>query len=534
MAYNIKKYAHTKFQKAFTVVEILVVAPIVILVIGFFIMSIVNMTGKIIVTRGGDSLEFTLESALLTIEQDVKTSGGYLATNNFVIASPQGLDDGTTAFTNIDSETDGSTLIINAYSTTSNPLNPNRNVVFANSPNACTSPQASQNNALMNNVVYFVKQNADQTYTLWRRTLMPSNYATIGCVVPWQQPSCTEGITAGMCKANDKRLVDGVDVAGFKVEYYTNGTTNINPTATNSSASNSDRQIAMASTNRIKVTIKASTAVAGKLISKTSSTEITSPNNYLSSTGDKKVKVLVVAGGGGGGSSSASTGGGGGGGGGGVIYNNSYEVSTGDAITVTVGNGGNAGIAGSAQSGTAGSDSVFEIITAKGGGYGGGANLAGGNGGSGGGGGYNNLTTLRAGGSGIVGQGFNGGRTANLAFGGGAGGGGSGGSGLINQANNLGGRGGNGTIYSISGASLPYGVGGNGGSLITMANVSPANSGKGGDGAYENGTAYAGASGVVIVSYPTGSLIVNSTVSPSTAGLYTVHTFTSNGTFTIL
>lgn len=534
MAHNYKKHIHSNLQKAFTVVEILVVAPIVILVIGFFISSIVDMTGKIIVNRGSDSLEFALESALLTIEQDVKNSGGYLATNNFTVTLPQGLNNDATAFTNVDSATTGSTLILNAYSTDSNPLSPTRNVVYANSPNACTTPQISQNHALMSNVVYFVKQNPNQTYTLWRRTLMPPNYTTIGCVVPWQQPSCADGLAGAMCKTNDKRLVDGLDVAGFKVEYYTNGTASINTNATNSSVSNNDRQVTLASTNRIKVTLSASIAVAGRSISKTGNAEITSPNDKISPTGDKKIKVLVVGGGGGGGSSSASTGGGGGGGGGGVIYNDSYEVSTGDAITVTVGNGGNAGTAGSAQSGTTGADSVFETLNAKGGGYGGGANLAGGNGGSGGGGGYNNLATSRAGGTGTAGQGFHGGATSNLAFGGGAGGGGASGGGLVNQANDLGGRGGNGIAYPLSGVSIQYGAGGNGGSVTAMANVSPANTGKGGDGAYLTGSAYAGAKGVVIVSYPTGSLTVNTTATQSTVGSYTVLTFSSNGSLTIL
>ena len=80
------------------------------------------------------------------------------------------------------------------------------------------------------------------------------------------------------------------------------------------------------------------------------------------------VEVLVVAGGGGGGGNNA---GGqtpqGGGGGGGVIYRTFYPVTPGTAYTVTVGDGGAGGTSGS-NPGTNGSNSVFDTLTAVGGG----------------------------------------------------------------------------------------------------------------------------------------------------------------------
>ncbi len=150
---------------------------------------------------------------------------------------------------------------------------------------------------------------------------------------------------------------------------------------------------------------------------------------------------------------------GGGGGGGGVIYNNSYTITSGSVINVTVGNGGSgapaagtSGQPGSHQytiSATQGGNSVFGSITAIGGGYGGSSyfqytpnNGYGGSGGSGGGAsGYSDGNTGRNG-TGSAGQGFNGGASSGQYYSGGGGGAGGSGSSGPNKAN-----GGPGVIY---------------------------------------------------------------------------------------
>lgn len=203
-------------------------------------------------------------------------------------------------------------------------------------------------------------------------------------------------------------------------------------------------------------------------------------------SGVTQVEVLVVAGGGGGGSQV-----GGGGGGGGVIYNPAYNVSPGTVYTVTVGDGG-LGSTSSSSSGANGGNSVFDTITATGGGGGGSYNANSGtvpgNGGSGGGGGGSGLNSgLPVGGTGTAGQGFNGGRGRqnNWSGGGGGGAGGAGqdagavfstgslgaagsataGTGTLAQETQylgVGGQGGPGLYFSISGQERAYGGGGGG------------------------------------------------------------------------
>lgn len=524
---------NNKFEKAFTIIELLVVAPIIIIFISTFVATIISMTGKVMINRSEGVLEYSVQSAFDIIEQDIKNSGAYLATNNFTPTSPQGLSDDATPFTNIDSATAGSTLILNTYATTSNPINSSLSRIYASSPNACSSPSVISNNRLTYNIVYFTTLNADDTYTLWRRTVMPSNYQSVGCSAPWQQPSCAPGAVGSMCVTEDVRILDGISSNGFKTEYLKNSNpSEVDTDAVSNILTNSERQAILATTNTVKITISATAITAGKTSSYSDSSEITSQNDYTVATGSKRVKVLVVAGGGGGGSSaSGSSGGGGGGGGGGTIYNQSYEVYTGDNITVTIGNGGTGSAAGADTQGGNGGNSVFGTITATGGGGGGKSAANGNNGGSGGGGGYHSGVS-KTGGTGIVGQGYDGGSTSLLTSDAGAGGGGSGDIGNANRASNANGIGGAGLNLALSGALVIYGSGGNGGGT-SAGLASIANTGEGGDGGYLATTqAYAGATGVVIVSYPTG-VITASGGTETTSGLYTIRTFTTSGTFTV-
>lgn len=275
-----------------------------------------------------------------------------------------------------------------------------------------------------------------------------------------------------------------------------------------------------------------------------------------------EVEVLVVAGGGGGG------GWGGGGGGGGVLYNKSYKVTPGSAISVSIGNGGAPGTTGYTSGGDGG-NSVFGDLTAIGGGGGGHYNnnngRPGGSGGGGGGAESNTYSLVSFGGAGTVGQGFAGGRgggrpgAANYYPGGG--GGGAGEPGYDFDVNlGLGGKGGDGLPFNISGRLRYYGGGGGGHTdggfgndgtsfggkggggrgghyrnVVRRGLDGAANTGGGGGGAYgavggyECGT---GGSGVVIVRYPGPQKATGGNTITQVDG-YTIHTFTSgSSTFT--
>ena len=285
------------------------------------------------------------------------------------------------------------------------------------------------------------------------------------------------------------------------------------------------------------------------------------------------IEFLVVAGGGGADRSFA-----GGGGGGGALSGSGYAVSPGTAYSITIGGGGSAGIGGGA---TNGSNSSAFGQTPSGGGRGGSSANTACSGGSGGGGGSQ---SPRTGGSGTAGQGGSGGnQRAGCCTPAGAGGGGAGpanGGACFNPppgpANNFqniqGGPGGNGRATTLRGSTEYFGGGGGGGAYYNCNFVrtpgvgglggggngggngkywclcigqwagpcivyTPQNGGTntgggagGGQGGIGSPQFANGGSGIVILRYPGAQRGSGGTV--TSAGGYTIHTFTSSGTYT--
>jgi hypothetical protein len=277
-----------------------------------------------------------------------------------------------------------------------------------------------------------------------------------------------------------------------------------------------------------------------------------SPNwETLLTNNNYPVEYLVIAGGGGGGQgfagSNYSGSGGGAGGyrcsvpgensGGGASAEPLLVIREGQSYTVTVGAGGAGGFMNATPSlvvATKGNDSVFGSITSIGGGRG--ISVASGNGaetngGSGGGANYVGSGAVDGGGgSGTAGQGFAGGQ-AQVNQGGGGGGAGS----IGKSVNGSPARGGGaGVASSITGSSVTRAVGG-GGSGINSPGANTTGNGSGGaakqsNGTTGNGTGQSGQAGIVIVRYLGARRGSGGTV--STSGDYTIHTFTSSGTYT--
>ncbi len=245
---------------------------------------------------------------------------------------------------------------------------------------------------------------------------------------------------------------------------------------------------------------------------------------------DVTFSYLVAAGGGGGGGGASVAGGGGGAG----------EVLTGTitpavaSYAITVGTGG-AGYNSTgpvvAANGT--NSSIDATVVSLGGGHGGDiTNNDGASGGSGGGGAGLNVATN----PGVAtGSGNDGGNSFTSAGAGNRGGGGGGGQSATgaDATSATGGVGGDGVASTISGSSLTYGGGGGGGGGSTNAASGSCTSGygKGGNGKY-NTNGDAGAAGVVIISYTTGSITATGGTI-TTSGGNTIHTFTTSGTFQI-
>lgn len=238
------------------------------------------------------------------------------------------------------------------------------------------------------------------------------------------------------------------------------------------------------------------------------------------------IDYLIVAGGSGGGTGTYC---GGGGGGGEVLTASSYSLNLGQAYTITIGAGG---AAVSSSGLNPGSNSVFNSISARGGG----TNSAVANDNSGAGSGNGNARGAFKGGSGSDERG-----------------GGGGGAGGVGASGSTTANGGAGVSSAYSGSSVGYGGGGGGGQAQGYGNSTALGQDGGGNGSFgssgaaTSGTANrgggggggasvnvitsgAGGSGVVIIRYIGAQRGTGGTVTAS--GGYTIHTFTSSGTYT--
>lgn len=259
------------------------------------------------------------------------------------------------------------------------------------------------------------------------------------------------------------------------------------------------------------------------------------------------IDYLIVAGGAAGGIDQ------GGGGGAGGVLTGSYTVGATTAYSLVVGAGGT-----SVASNTFvnGSNSTGFSLTAIGGGGGAGISYSSRNGNSGGSGGGGSSAwssgVQGSGGAGTSGQGYAGG--TGSAGGGNSSGGGGGGAGAVGGTvvGNAAGPGGVGIASSISGTSTYYGGGGGGGtyqgtraaggnggggsgagpSTSFDGGSGTANTGGGGGGGpgTATGTVGSGGSGIIILRYLGSQRGTGGTVTSS--GGYTIHTFTTSGTYT--
>jgi hypothetical protein len=223
----------------------------------------------------------------------------------------------------------------------------------------------------------------------------------------------------------------------------------------------------------------------------------TSSGTFSVPSGVSSVDVLVVAGGGGGGNHHGA-----GAGAGGLIFRPGFTVTPGGTVSVTVGEGGSGADTypgptnPSGLRGSSGQDSVFDTLTAKGGGGGGGGSpgqrdgAAGGSGGGESGPGQSGspgpaTQPTQSGDSGTYGFGNDGGASPTTPNAAGGGGGGAGAAGT--GPSSTGGAGGVGRAYTIAdGTTSVYYAGGGGGSFYSTCRAQRGVGGLGGGG--EGGT----------------------------------------------
>ena len=273
---------HNHTSAGFTLIEMLVVAPIVLLAIGGFVALMVSMVGDILATRDYNNMTYSSQDALNRIEQDVRLSSQFLTTTG-TTSPQQGSDNnysGTAPFTITSSN---NTLLLSAPATDKNPVDATRQIInYANQPNPC-GPTQTANKIFLIKIAYFIKDGS-----LWRRTILPpyNSNATPDnntvCSSPWQQNSCVVGYSDdGHCQTNDAELMKNVQ--SLSVQYFADPTSTTNtgvagaPTATT-----------------LSVTVTGTSSTAGRKIGTTQSVRATKLNSQAAVNGNTSQTPLTI------------------------------------------------------------------------------------------------------------------------------------------------------------------------------------------------------------------------------------------------
>ena len=233
-------------KNGFTLIEVAVIIPIVLLTIGAVIGLILKLTTTSSSVEKTSKTNYDIESALNQLDNDINLSDRFLVgTDNVSIVAPQGSDNGTANFYNY-STNSNQNLILEKYATTQPEDNTNHDLIYTrNYDGTCTG------SPLHYYVVYFVKNNS-----LYRRVILPSNYATTGCSTPYQLPSCQSNQAGSVCKATDELIIGNLAAnTGFTINYYDSSTNDLTSSTNNLSATVATRQTAMDKAITAKITI---------------------------------------------------------------------------------------------------------------------------------------------------------------------------------------------------------------------------------------------------------------------------------------
>lgn len=252
-------FAPTKRHAGFTLVEVLIISPLVILVVALIVAVMVGMAGTALQTRERNNLTYDMQEGLNQIESDIRLATRVVDATG-TLATGQGSNNnftGTAAFS-----TSAVVLVLEQYSTSKSPLDPARTLLYYSSPNACDSSQRHLNPTLQHQVIFFLDDG-----TLKRRTIVDfaadtvcdsgttDTLASVNSPGIWQRNSCKTTDTS-RCFSLDTIIARNISSVNFLYYDSSSDTTPSAPSDTTAS---------------IRTTITGAKPVAGDTITHTAS-----------------------------------------------------------------------------------------------------------------------------------------------------------------------------------------------------------------------------------------------------------------------
>ena len=202
-----------KKPEGFTIVELLVVLPIYVLVVMVTFSSLLSRYGQLLKEAATVNLQLEAETSLIVLEDELIFATDFGETKSSDLTDAYAPSGGWTYNTNPD------TLIIYETALTAGRRDPDRDFVYKNTY-GCGS---AYNPIAINNLIYFTKQNTNNSYkTLYKRSIVPT-YST--CQTNYRKPSCPENVVVNGC------TTDGIvsrNVVDFNIEYYDDNNVLIN------------------------------------------------------------------------------------------------------------------------------------------------------------------------------------------------------------------------------------------------------------------------------------------------------------------
>lgn len=200
-----KHRSSAKKSAGFTLVELLVISPILMVVTIGVVTYLFNEYGAVVKQNGQLNLQLEAQSILFSLQDDLWYADQFTSTLNANLSDPYQPTGGWTTTAN------PAPLIVSTAALTTNRRDTNRQPVYINE-STCTPPDGNGvNSTLYNNVIYF-----EDGTNLYKRTVTaPSSLAT--CGTSYQGQTCPAANASSSCKA-DVLLTD--HLSNFSITYY--------------------------------------------------------------------------------------------------------------------------------------------------------------------------------------------------------------------------------------------------------------------------------------------------------------------------
>lgn len=207
---TIKHPQDTSKSAGFTIVELLVICPILMAVIAFLMNYLFNQYGQLVQQNAQVNLQVTSQAIVFSMQDDIFFANAYVSDLNTGLVDNYAPSGGWTTSSN------PTRFIISTPALTASHRKPTRQAVFINTLGCTPDSVKEQNDALYNNIIYFVSGSK-----LYKRVVSAPSSTSL-CGTSYQIQTCPAANVTATCPA-DILLTN--QLSSFVVSYLKSGGT---------------------------------------------------------------------------------------------------------------------------------------------------------------------------------------------------------------------------------------------------------------------------------------------------------------------